>query len=120
VNDVTAAHFLAADADLADLGVTVEHAFGGGSYIKTTRFSRAGALLGQHQHDHDHLSCLVSGRVRLYVDGIPRVLEGYQTLTLEAGRMHAVESLGPAIWQCVWATEDTDPATVDQSILKGA
>lgn len=115
---VTAARFIATQANLKQLGIEVAHEFGGGTYIKTTHIP-AGCVLSQHQHDHDHLSVLVSGSVRLYVDGIARELSGFQVLTIEAGRIHAVESITDAIWLCVWASDCTDPERVDATILRG-
>lgn len=107
------------DATLAAYGIGIEHHFGGGAYIKATHM-HAGQALGQHAHERDHLSVLVHGTVRLHVDDAPaRVLAGYQTLTVEAGKRHRVEAITDALWLCVWATDDTDPATVDESILRG-
>ncbi len=110
---------IASPENLASLGVDVEHHFGGGAYIKATKIP-AGTLLGQHKHDdHDHLSVLVSGRARVYEDGVPREVDGYRTLLLKAGVQHDVEAVTDCIWLCVWATDDTDPSTVDSTILKG-
>lgn len=107
------------DATLAAYGIGIEHHFGGGAYIKATHML-AGQTLGQHAHAHDHLSVLVHGTVRLYVEGqASRVLAGYQTLVVEAHKGHHIEAITDALWLCVWATDDTDPATVDESILKG-
>lgn len=110
-------------ANLTDAGVAILHHFGGDKpgqkpYIKEARIP-AGAHLIQHRHDHDHLAVLVGGSVILTIDDVPHLLTGYQTLLIEAGKMHGIEAVTDTIWLCVWATADTDPATVDTSILKG-
>lgn len=105
--------------DVQGLGISIEHHFGGDAYIKAVGM-QAGQFIGQHAHAHDHLSVLVHGSVRLYVEGqASRVLCGYQTLKIEAGKEHRIEAMTDAMWLCVWGTNDTDPATVDQTILKG-
>lgn len=103
---------------LALVGVEVEHYFGGGAYIKSTSIP-AGRILGQHVHAHDHLSVLVSGTVRLWIDGVPELHSGYETLLLPAHRLHVVEAITDCIWLCVWAIDKTDPFGVDNAILAG-
>jgi len=105
------------DATLIASGLGIEHHFGGGAYIKQTELP-AGTKLGQHAHKHDHLSVLVSGSVGLTVDGVLRCIEGFQIITLEAGKQHQIEAFTDAVWLCVWATEETDSQLVDASILR--
>lgn len=109
---------IASPENLAALGIDIEHHFGGGCYIKRADMP-AGTFLAQHEHPHDHLSVLVSGTVRLKVDNAVVQLTGPQIILVEKGRSHSVEALTDAVWLCVWATDDTDPQTVDQTILKG-
>lgn len=88
----------------ADLGVTLEHHFGGGVYVKRTNIP-AGMLLTQHAHDHDHLSWLSSGSVVLTVDGEPTRLDGPCMVTVAAGKQHEVEALTDAVWLCIWSQD---------------
>ncbi|PNG53174.1 MULTISPECIES: cupin domain-containing protein [unclassified Variovorax] len=106
------------DADLAKAGVGVAHFFGGGAYVKETEIP-AGAALAQHAHDHDHLSYLVSGEVRLEVEGhaSPMWLRGPCAIEVKAGRTHAVHAVTDAVWLCIWATDCTDPERVDEVLL---
>lgn len=106
------------DKQLDDEGVGISHHFGGGSYIKETHIPR-GAKLGQHAHDHDHLSVLVSGAVLLTIDGETDGFDGYKVFTIKAGKKHEIEAMSDSVWLCIWATEETDPELVDQAILKG-
>lgn len=104
-------------AQLDAAGVGIAHHFGGGSYIKETIIPQ-GASLAQHGHDHDHLSYLVSGEVVVTVDGVARVVHAPACLKIEAHKIHGVHAVTDAIWLCVWATECTDPARVDD-VLTG-
>ena len=56
-------------------------------------------------HDHDHLSTLVSGLVRLAVDGVPQELAGPKIIVIQAGKEHEVFALSDVIWHCTHASE---------------
>lgn len=104
---------------LAQHGVTVAHHFGGGTYAKETLIP-AGVRLAQHVHAHDHLSILAAGRALVEAGGSRREHEAPACITIAAGIEHAVIALTDVVWFCVHATDDTDPATVDTSVLIGA
>jgi quercetin dioxygenase-like cupin family protein len=106
------------DKQLSDAGVGVSHHFGGGAYVKET-YIPAGASLTQHSHEHDHLAYLVSGRVTVDVDGIARTYTGPHGFLIPAGKEHGVLALSPAIWLCIWSSDCTDPATIDQALEAG-
>lgn len=94
----------------------IEHHFGGGMYIKETRF-KAGDWGEKHTHSFDHLSVLVSGRVKLTVDNVSVELEGFQILTIQADKLHQVECLTDTVWLCCHATECTDPEKIDTELI---
>ena len=104
---------------LAIHGVDVSHHFGGGAYAKETRIP-AGVVLHQHKHPHAHLSVLASGRAYVESAGRGREYVGPLCMTIPAGVPHSVTAVTDVVWYCIHATEDTDPATVDTSILTGA
>lgn len=113
----------ATPTNLATLGIEIVHHFcgelpGPKPYIKEARMP-AGSFLGKHSHLHDHLSVLVSGRARLWTKGVAEEHAGYCSLFMPAGVEHGIEAVTDCIWLCVWATDDTDPATVDETIMKG-
>ena len=85
-------------------------------YSKRTHIA-AGLKLTQHVHPYDHASALVSGAVLLEVDGEKREITGPAMLMIEAGKEHSVTALTDVVWHCIHITDDTDPETVDQSIL---
>lgn len=106
------------DQDLAGFGVQVTHHFAGGTYVKESHIPK-GIILGQHSHDHDHLSSLSKGKVIVTEDGVPRVVRAPAVMTIKAGVQHMVEALEDSVWLCIWATDETDPQKVDASVLEG-
>ena len=99
-------------------GVKVEHHFGGGVYAKET-FIPFGVVLTQHIHPHAHLSILAKGRVIVEAGTLKQEFEAPACLTIAEGVEHRVQALEDAIWYCIHATADTEPSTVDTSILTG-
>jgi quercetin dioxygenase-like cupin family protein len=103
---------------LAAHGVDIEHHFSKREYAKEMRV-KAGTLIQQHEHPHDHLSILAQGAARVWVDGVSVLHAGPACLHIEAGKAHSVEAVTDIVWYCVHATDDNDPLSVDQTILKG-
>ena len=96
--------------------VDLQHHFGGGVYAKETHIP-AGVMLSQHIHPFDHLSILASGRAVVQDGEISQEVAGPACLTIRAGVSHSVTAVTDVVWFCVHATDDTDPQTVDGSIL---
>lgn len=91
----------------------IEHHFGGGIFAKRTLI-RAGVVLAQHRHKHDHVSILASGSVVLEVEGIQRVLRAPAEITIEAHKHHLVRALTDSVWYCIWPDEfDTDQERIE-------
>jgi quercetin dioxygenase-like cupin family protein len=101
--------------NLADLDIA-HHFVGGELYFKRTKIN-AGMKLTQHIHPYDHASALVSGTVVLEVDGSHKTLTGPAWVLVQAGKAHSVTALTDAVWHCGHITNDTDPETVDHTIL---
>ena len=104
---------------LAIHGVEVAHHFGAGTYAKETHIP-AGCVLTQHIHPHDHLSILANGVAGVEAGGMSFSYTAPACLTIRAGVVHSVKAVSDVIWYCIHATDDTDPQTVDTSILIGA
>lgn len=104
------------DEQLRCAGVGISHHFGGGVYAKETAIP-AGASLQQHAHPFEHLSWLSSGTVMVEVEDEGEIVTGPRMLTIAAGKRHRVTALTDALWLCIHATEETDPAAVDAAIL---
>lgn len=88
-------------------GVTIDVEHKANVAITTARIP-AGRFLGQHMHSHDHQSVLVSGTVRLWIDGQPKLLSGFQLVLIERGRSHSVEAVEDAVWLCVWPVKNEE------------
>lgn len=99
-------------------GIKVHHHFGGGVYAKETVIP-ANRVLSQHIHPHAHLSILAVGRALVTSGDQQQEYEAPTCIVIPAGVKHSVVSVTPVVWYCIHATEDTDPATVDTSILTG-
>jgi quercetin dioxygenase-like cupin family protein len=98
--------------------MNVSHYFGGGAYAKESEFA-AGEAFAQHSHPHDHLAILAFGTALVRVGDEVVTHIGPCCITMAANTIHGVEALTPIVWYCIWATEDTDPETVDATIMKG-
>jgi quercetin dioxygenase-like cupin family protein len=101
--------------ELSDLDIS-HHFVEGEVYSKRVRIP-AGVKLTQHVHPYDHASALVSGTVLVEVEGISYEVTGPSMLMIEAGKEHSVTAITDAVWHCIHITDDTDPETVDESIL---
>lgn len=64
--------------------------------------AEAGTKLGQHAHDHAHLSYLASGVAQVDVDGVSKTLTGPCHFVVSAGKMHQVTAITDIVWLCLW------------------
>ena len=103
---------------LAAHGVDVSHHWVADELYSKRTTVRAGASLAKHVHPFDHASALIRGTVALDVDGTRREVTGPAMLLIEAGKVHAITALTDVVWHCLHITDDTDPLTVDSTILK--
>ena len=94
----------------------VTHHFGAGTYIKETEFG-PGEDVPMHEHVHTHQSVLCQGWALLTVDGVATEIRGPKVLTIEAGHRHQVRALTPITWLCIHASDETDPAKIDETLV---
>ena len=104
---------------LQALGVGIEHHFIAKEIYAKRAHIKAGSSLVQHTHPYDHAAALVSGTVRMDVDGLSHTETGPKMLLITAGQAHGITALTDVVWHCLHITADTDPMTVDATILKG-
>ncbi len=104
------------DEVLTRAGVEITHHFAGGAYIKETVIP-AGVALEQHTHSHAHLGVLLEGTVVVTAGKDDTVYDGPNIVHLPAGIAHRIGAVTAARWLCVWGTDETDPARVDQAII---
>lgn len=96
--------------------MNIIHHFGGGVYSKETHV-RAGQILVQHKHEHDHLSILASGEVEVMVEGERQTLTAPACLTIKGGKHHGVKALTDVVWFCIHATDCIDESQVDEVLI---
>lgn len=99
-----------------DNGIGITHHFSSGVYAKECLIP-AGLILTQHKHEFDHLSILATGTALVSVEGIESIKVGPCAITIEAGKQHSVRSMTDVAWFCIHATDVTDPAKVDESLI---
>ena len=104
-------------------GDNIQHHFVGqdadrGVYAKELRIP-AGFDLVSHLHTYDHLSILASGVVIWTSFGAaPRTLRGPCAVTVAAGVAHSLHAITDAVWFCIHPTDETDAATVDETLIR--
>lgn len=101
--------------DIKDMDIV--HHFGGGMYIKETKF-KAGEWGEKHTHSFEHLSILASGKVQLTIDNVSVELVGPQILTVQADKVHQVLALTDVVWLCCHSTDCTDPDEIDTVLIE--
>lgn len=99
---------------MIDLGI--KHHFGGGVYAKEALIP-AGVIATQHVHKFDHLSVLASGTVVVDVEGVSTEYTGPACLLIEAGKLHSVRAITPAVWFCIHASDVVDPERIDAELV---
>jgi quercetin dioxygenase-like cupin family protein len=57
----------------------------------------AGSRLPEHRHPHEQLTYLVSGRLRLYLDGVAHDLGPGDSLLIPGGVLHSAEVLAESV-----------------------
>ncbi len=95
----------------------IEHHFSDGVYAKEMRIP-AKHYVKKHVHDYSHLSVLASGTVVLKMNRKARLLNAPACITIPAGVEHVIDAVTDAVWYCIHATDETDPAKVDQVLIK--
>lgn len=111
---------LATKDALAAAGVDIFHTFTNGAcgswYFKISQIKR-GAELVKHVHGYDHPSFLVCGEADLEVDGLRSGVSGPSAFLIEKGKHHKLTAKTDLIWICGHQTDDTNPETVDVSLM---
>lgn len=98
----------------------MQHFFVGGVYLKQMRLAEDAEVV-QHSHNYDHASLLATGCVIVRVDGQHSTHWAPSVIEIKAGKSHSFQAVnGPAIVYCIHATDCTDPADVDQVLIKAA
>jgi quercetin dioxygenase-like cupin family protein len=96
----------------------ITHHFSDGLYAKETRVP-AGMALMKHTHDFSHLSILAQGKVAVLVGDEIEIVQAPACIEIKAGLTHGVKAIEDCVWYCIHATNETDPAKVDEVLIEG-
>lgn len=99
-----------------DVDPQVRHHFSAGVYCKQMSLPQGYAALS-HAHAFDHLSVLAKGRARVETDDGTATYDAPAVLTIAAGVHHKITALTDIEWLCIHATDETDPAWVDDVLM---
>lgn len=109
---------------LDNLGI--HHHFADHLYAKEMRID-AGMQVAKHMHTYTHLSILAKGRVEVRTwetdaDGITThkrtEIRAPACIEIKANVMHQINALTNTVWYCIHATDETDPARVDEVLIE--
>lgn len=99
-----------------DTILNVTHNFSDKVYAKQMLVPK-GYFVGKHTHSYSHLSILAKGKVKLFSNGNEQEYEAPTCINIAAGVEHTIEALEDSVWYCIHATEETDPAKIDQVLI---
>lgn len=68
----------------------------GGLYFRAICLKRAGMIVPQHSHEHDHVTLIANGEARVWVDGAwLGDFKAFRALEIKAGKKHVFMALEP-------------------------
>jgi len=108
----------AVEKQLADLGGGITHHFSDGLYAKES-FVPAGTAIMKHTHSFSHLSILAKGRVAVMKGDVIEIIDAPACINIEANVIHGIKAMSDCVWFCIHATDETDPAKVDEILIRG-
>jgi len=103
---------------MVDIDLGVVHHFSAGVYAKQMLLP-ADHFAVSHAHTYDHLSILAKGRVTVEVQGVETQYMAPACITILAGQHHTITAHENSVWFCIHATDETDPANVDEVLIRG-
>jgi len=87
-----------------------------GNVFVVETIAEAGSLLTSHEHKHSHLSVLVSGSAKVVIDGVPKVYDGYNIITVPENTVHEVLALTDIVWLCLWDKDLAPKEEAEQAL----
>lgn len=64
-----------------------------GVFIKQMHMEKSGTFIEQHRHAHAHTTMLATGRMRVWVEGVPTDYEAPFPIHVKAGAHHTMMAL---------------------------
>lgn len=103
---------------MVEIDLNVIHHFLAGVYAKQMLLP-AKHFAVSHAHAYDHLSILAKGQVTVEVQGVKTQYMAPACITILAGQHHTITAHEDSVWFCIHATDETDPANVDEVLIRG-
>lgn len=100
-----------------DIDLQIKHHFSTGVYARQMVLP-AGHFAVTHAHQYDHMSILASGEVAVETDGVIVIYRAPAVVTILAGQKHRIEARKDAVWFCIHATDEKDPARLDDVLIR--
>jgi quercetin dioxygenase-like cupin family protein len=98
--------------------VNIAHYFSDGLYAKEIHVPADMAVM-KHMHDFSHLSILAKGKVAVLKGEEIEIIKAPACIEIKAGLVHGVKAIDDCVWYCIHATDEKDPAAVDEVLIKG-
>ena len=96
----------------------ISHHFSDGLYAKEAAFEAGTAIL-KHTHNFSHLSILAKGRVAVMKGDVIEIIDAPACIEIKANVIHGIKAMSDCVWFCIHATDETDPAKVDEVLIRG-
>lgn len=102
---------------MIEIDLKTQHHFSDGMYAKQMALPK-GHFAVSHKHNYSHLSVLAQGVAVVETNGIETTYTAPACVDIAAGVEHKITALEDVTWFCIHATTETDPAKVDQVLIK--
>lgn len=99
-----------------EIDLRTQHHFSDGLYAKEMHLPQ-GYKAYSHKHSYSHLSLLAKGKAIVTTDFSQVIYEAPACIEIKAGLNHEILALEDVTWYCVHATDETDPAKVDEVLI---
>lgn len=103
---------------MVEIDIGVVHHFSAGVYAKQMLLP-AKHFAVSHAHAYDHLSILAKGRATVEVQGVETEYTAPACITILADEHHTITAIEDSVWFCIHATDETDPESVDEVLIRG-
>lgn len=88
-----------------------------GVMMQEMRAPAGGCIIG-HEHKTEHANILLSGRIRVWIDGEEKELTAPEIVRSSAGTRKAAIALTDVTWLTIHPTKETDPAKLEKQLIR--
>lgn len=99
-----------------DIESMTGHFFAPGVYARMFSIGKGDIAIGKI-HKHDHLNIVCCGKIRVFTEDGPMVVEGPCVFTAKAGVKKAVYALEDTTWINIHVTDETDLDKIESEFI---